>query len=167
MFISVIDRWHAMWNAVFNDIKQCTSIPAHLNKNGISSWPDPFFRQASKMQSGNETPVTIRNSRHSFPLSTVPTFWLWFSACHKWWKLHVHVLLCVSYAIMPQCYIRSLLLYTQVNKRICLFPKLQGNVLNNERQKLTTPPKPRHLFGSTCTWQLMSSVLGRWKELKS
>ena len=23
--------------------------------------------------------------------------------------------------------------------------------LNNEMQKLTTPPKPRHLFGSTCT----------------
>ena len=45
-----------------------------------------------------------------------------------------------------------LLPYTQVNKCIHLFQKLQGNMrlipntqyaLNNERQKLTMPPKPR------------------------
>ena len=55
--------------------------------------------------------------------------------------------------------------YTRVNKRICLFPKLQGNMrlIPNMRlimkgKKLTTPPKPRRLFGSTCTWQRTRQV---------
>ena len=49
-----------------------------------------------------------------------------------------------------------LILYTRVNKRIRLFPKLQGNMhlLSNMclimKAKLTTPPKPQRLFGSTC-----------------
>jgi len=47
--------------------------------------------------------------------------------------------------------------YTQVNKRIRLFPKLQGNMrlLPNMRlimkAKIDHTPKLRHLFGSTCT----------------
>ena len=48
-------------------------------------------------------------------------------------------------------HIHSQLPYTRVNKRIRLFQKLQGNryalntqyALNNERQKLTMPQKPR------------------------
>ena len=46
--------------------------------------------------------------------------------------------------------------YTRVNKCICIFPKLQGNIPNMRlimKAKLTTPQKPRHLFGSMCTWQ--------------
>ena len=44
--------------------------------------------------------------------------------------------------------------YTRVDRRIRLFPKLQGNMrLIVKGQKMTTPPKSRRLFGSTCTWQ--------------
>ena len=45
----------------------------------------------------------------------------------------------------------SLVLYTWVNKHIRLFQKVQGNMRLIRGQKLTTPPKPRRLFGSTCT----------------
>ena len=49
--------------------------------------------------------------------------------------------------------------YTRVNRRIRLFPKLQGNMrlLPNMhlimKAKIDHTPKPWHLFGSTCTWQ--------------
>ena len=50
-------------------------------------------------------------------------------------------------------------------KCIRLFPKLQGNMhlipnmcLIMKGKKLTTPPKPRCLFGSTCTWQRTRQV---------
>ena len=49
--------------------------------------------------------------------------------------------------------------YTRVNNRIHLFPKLQENMrlIPNMRSimkaKIDHTPKPRHLFGSTCTWQ--------------
>ena len=60
MSTSLVD-WHAMWNAIFDDIKryirkeQCASILVHLNKNKIGSWPGPIFLRARKMQSGNKT----------------------------------------------------------------------------------------------------------------
>ena len=61
MTISLLDRWHAVWNTIFDDVKhyirkeQYTNILAHLNENGIGSWLDPFFQQARKMQSENGT----------------------------------------------------------------------------------------------------------------
>ena len=46
---------------------------------------------------------------------------------------------------------------------ISAYPKLQGNMhlipnMHLIRQKLTTPPKPRRPFGSTCTWQHIYSA---------
>ena len=50
------------------------NIPAHLNENGIGGSPDPFFRRARKMRSGDET-LFLEAIKGSPP----PFFFLFFS----------------------------------------------------------------------------------------
>ena len=57
---------------------------AHLNKNGIGSWLDPFFWRARKLWSGNETTCPPDESTHRYdqhwecgatPFMFFPTCW--------------------------------------------------------------------------------------------
>ena len=77
------------------------------------------------------------------------------SYCNHW--VHIPAYYFQAYFIPFYCAQFDTTVYTQVNKRIRLFPKLQGNIM---KAKIDHTPKPRHLFGSTCTWQ-KSQVVGK------
>ena len=50
---------NVQWCQVLNNKEQCVSIPAHLNENGIGSWPDHFSSGREKCGLGTRLPFQI------------------------------------------------------------------------------------------------------------
>ena len=102
MSISLVDCWHAMWNAIFDGFKhqirkeQRTSIPAHLNKNGIAR---PIFPW--KMWSGNKTtskparpPTNIFTSSAALLKNILhPCKYIHCQHCWMHWYCHLETML--------------------------------------------------------------------------